>query len=126
MVTGPVEKFLTILPKTININGKEGSEGSGVATLIPEEKFPFKIISSKLNKGKNLDLDVSESKQDGKTVYSVKVTSDKEASGNFYDKVLIDTDSKIKPLITVWVSVRLQKKAEPIVQSTDTKTESTN
>jgi len=107
-----VEKFVTITPKTINITGTTGQVYSGKTEIIPEEKYPFKVTGYKLNKGTNLSLDVKESVREGKTIYSVQVASGTEAAGNFYDKVLLNTDSQIKPVITVWVSVRLQKNQE--------------
>jgi len=126
VVTGPVEKFVTITPKTINITGEEGQEITGMANLIPEEKFPFKVTDVKLNKGTNLSLQWNEDKKDGKSVYTVQVTSAKEASGNFYDKVVLTTDSDIKPEITVWVSVRIKKKPVTVEQSSAPVTDPSN
>ncbi len=45
MVKGPVDKFATINPRMLNLRGNVGEALEGTVVIVPDEKYPFKVVS---------------------------------------------------------------------------------
>jgi len=45
VISGEVEKFVTIRPQHANMRGFVGDPIKGTVTIIPEKKYPFKILN---------------------------------------------------------------------------------
>ena len=108
-IQGSVERVVDINPATLVFQGNSGEIMENTITIIPTPKYPLNILDIKFNKGEHLTHEVKTSQINGKDAYLVMVKTKETAKGNFYDKLLIKTDSKVKPLITVWVKVRLKE-----------------
>jgi len=52
VISGQVEKFVTIRPKHINLRGYAGDTIKTSVFLIPEKKYPFKILKVSAKDGK--------------------------------------------------------------------------
>lgn len=109
-IQGSVEKVVDINPTTLVFQGNSGEVMEKTITIIPTQKYPLNILDIKFNKGEHLTLELKTSQINGKNAYLVMVKTKEGARGNFYDKLLIKTDSKVKPLITAWVKVLLKEK----------------
>ncbi len=109
-IQGVVEKVVDITPKSIVFQGDSGKAIEKTITIIPAPKYPLNILELKFKTGKYLTGKLEKTQINGKPAFNVIVETKKEAVGNFYDKLILKTDSRIKPLITVWVKVRLKDK----------------
>ena len=112
-IQGAVEKVVDITPKSLVFQGDCGTVMEKTITIIPIPKYPLNVLSLKFKTGKYMTGTLEKTQINGKQAYKVIVKTKKEAAGNFYDKVTLKTDSRVKPIINVWVKVRL--KDNPVV-----------
>jgi len=112
-IQGVVEKVVDITPKSLVFQGDCGTVMEKTITIIPIPKYPLNVLSLKFKTGKYMTGTLEKTQINGKQAYKVIVKTKKEAAGNFYDKVTLKTDSRVKPIINVWVKVRL--KDNPVV-----------
>jgi len=100
-VAGYVEKFVNIAPRIIRLRGYVGRTIKAVVKIVPEKKYPFKIIGSGSINPKNIRFTLQEAKHPGRTGYILIVENLKKEKGRYYDMISLKTDSKIKPLIKI-------------------------
>ena len=72
--------------------------------IIPEEKYPFKIVAATALYGNNIRYKIEETTSSKKTEYLLTVENLKKDTGQYYDTISLETDSKIRPLIKVRVN----------------------
>ena len=102
-ISGQVEKFVTIRPKHISLRGYTGDSIKALVSIIPEEKYPFKILKISAKDGKNIKFQVDEVETSANGAYELKVENLKPNPGRYYDTIFLETDSKIRPKISVRV-----------------------
>ena len=102
-ISGQVEKFVTIRPKHINLRGYTGDSIKALVSIIPEEKYPFKILKISAKDGKNIKFQVDEVESSANGAYELKVENLKPNPGRYYDTIFLETDSKTRPKISVRV-----------------------
>jgi len=102
-ISGQVEKFVTIRPQHVNLRGYAGDSITAMVTVIPEKKYPFKIIKVSAKDGKNIKFQLDEVESSGNGTYALKVENLKTDIGRYYDTIFLETDSKIRPEISVRV-----------------------
>ena len=102
-ISGQVEKFVTIRPKHINLRGYTGDSIKALVSIIPEKKYPFKILKISAKDGKNIKFQVDEVESSANGAYELKVENLKPDSGRYYDTIFLETDSKIRPKLSVRV-----------------------
>ena len=102
-ISGQVEKFVTIRPKHISLRGYTGDSIKALVSIIPEKKYPFKILKISAKDGKNIKFQVDEVEPSANGAYELKVENLKPDSGRYYDTIFLETDSKIRPKISVRV-----------------------
>jgi hypothetical protein len=102
-ISGQVEKFVTIRPQHVNLRGYAGDSIKAMVTVIPEKKYPFKIIKVSAKDGKNIKFQLDEVESPGNGAYALKVENLKTDIGRYYDTIFLETDSKIQPKISVRV-----------------------
>ena len=107
-IQGFVEKVVDITPKTIVFQGDSGDIMEKTITIIPTEKYPLNILDLEFKNGQYLTCELKKTQINGKQAFKILVKIKKDAKNNFYDKVLIKTDSSVKPLISIWVRARLK------------------
>lgn len=106
---GKVQKFATIEPERVNLQGLLGDTVSQTVTIIPETEVPFKILQVNAMKGTDFTHTLKETEIDGKKAYQLTVVSKKKTEGRFYDKIIILTDrSDYQPIMLI-VSGELRK-----------------
>ena len=103
VITGQVEKFVTINPRHINLRGNAGDTIKAKVILIPEKKYPFKILNVRAKNGKYINFRLEEIKQSANTAYEIRVENLKQDTGRYYDTIIVETDSKIRPQLDVRV-----------------------
>ena len=102
-ISGQVEKFVTIQPQHVNLRGYAGDSIKTLVTVIPEKKYPFKILKVSAKDGKNIKFQLDEVQSSANGAYALKVENLKPDTGRYYDTIFLETDSKIRPKISVRV-----------------------
>jgi hypothetical protein len=103
-VTGEVEKFVTITPsRRVRLSGRAGQPIEETVTIIPGEKYPFKIIKAKATNGKRIYYYLSESMTPNGRQYVLTVKNIKTGKGRYLDTIVLKTTSKYRPEITIQV-----------------------
>ncbi len=108
VISGQVETFVTIRPKHANMRGIVGDPIKGTVTIIPEKKYPFKIINLRAKDGKNIKYQLEETTVSDTTAYKLNIENLKTDAGRYYDAIILETDSKIRPQLSVRVYGYLQ------------------
>ncbi len=103
VITGEVEKFVTIRPRHISLRGFAGDSIKSTVTLIPEKKYPFKILNVRAKNGNYINFQLEEIKQSDVIAYELKVENLKQDTGRYYDAIILETDSKIRPQLNLKV-----------------------
>ena len=109
-ISGDVEKFVTIKPRQVNLRGTEGDSIKGSVTIVPEKKYPFKIISSRAKNGKLIKFDVKEKQGPDGIQYVLNVENLKTDAGRYFDIITLKTDSKFKSELNVRVYGNLRER----------------
>ena len=103
VISGAVEKFVTIQPRNINLSGYAGDSVKALVFIIPEKKYPFKILKASAKDGSNIKFELEETELSANGAYKLKVENLKQDTGRFYDTIILETDSKIQPQLSVRV-----------------------
>jgi len=103
VISGQVEKFVTIRPQNVNMRGFVGDPIKGTVTIIPEKKYSFKILNLSAKDGKYIKYQLEETKESDTTAYKLNIENLKTDAGRYYDSIILETDSKIRPQIDVRV-----------------------
>jgi hypothetical protein len=112
VISGQVEKFVTIRPKHISLRGYTGDTIKASVSLIPEKKYPFKILKVSAKNGNNIKYQLADVELSANGAYELKVENLKQDSGRYFDTIILETDSKIRPRLKVKVygNLRPRKK----------------
>ena len=103
VITGKVEKFATILPKHVNLRGYAGDSLTAKVSIKPEAKYPFKIVKVHAKDGKNIKFQLDEVEGTANGAYELQVENLKQDTGRYVDMIFLDTDSKIRPQLSIRV-----------------------
>jgi hypothetical protein len=103
VISGQVETFVTIRPKHANMRGMVGDPIKGTVTIIPEKKYPFKIINLRAKDGRNIKYQLEETTVSDTAAYKLNIENRKTDAGRYYDAIILETDSKIRPQLSVRV-----------------------
>jgi hypothetical protein len=112
VIVGSVEKFATINPPSVSLRGFVGDSISKSVSIIPEEKYAFKITKARARSGKNIKLRIEEVENAGRREYALFVENLKQEKGRYSDLIILETDSKIKPKFNLRVYGHLR--ARPV------------
>ena len=85
------------------MRGYAGDSIKALVTVIPEKKYPFKILKVSAKDGKNIKFQLDEVQSSANGAYALKVENLKPDTGRYYDTIFLETDSKIRPKISVRV-----------------------
>lgn len=100
-ISGKVERFATITPNSVRLSGPVGTEMKASVRIVPEPKYPFKVLSVAPKKGDSIRCSLRQITEAGRPVYLLNVENLKAVKGRYYDVVLVKTDSKIRPEIKI-------------------------
>ena len=71
--------------------------------IIPEEKYPFKMVGDRTVNKKYIRYELKEVKRSEKTEYVLTVANLKKRKGRYFETIRLKTDSKIRPEIRIRV-----------------------
>ena len=103
VISGMVEKFATIRPQHVSLRGVAGDPIKGQVSIIPEKKYPFKILDARAQDGKNINFQLDEVKNSKGQAYELTVENLQVKTGRYYDTIILKTDSKVRPELKVRV-----------------------
>lgn len=98
-ISGQVNRFVTVEPENLNLKGIAGQKIQGAVNIIPDTRYPFHILESSANKGKNIRFAL-EKKEKG---YVLTAENLLETAGRYFDKITLKTDNPAMPQIAVSV-----------------------
>jgi hypothetical protein len=110
VIAGKVEKFVTVIPRAVSLRGFVGDPIKKSVSIIPEEKYKFKITNARAKNGKFIDFELEEIKGAKRTEYSLTVRNLRKEKGRYSDLIILETDSKIRPNVNVRVYGYLRKR----------------
>jgi hypothetical protein len=96
-----VEKFATITPRYLKLAGVAGNTIEASTTILPTEKYPFRILGARARDGKYIDYQFNEFTSTQGTGYILRVTNKKTTTGSYSDQIFLKTDSAIQPEIKI-------------------------
>lgn len=102
-ISGAVKNFATITPKNIRLYGKVGEPVKETVRIVPEESYPFKILETKAQIGRDIRYELTSEKQVPGGAYLLTVENLKQETGRYYDTIFLVTDSRVKPKISIQV-----------------------
>ncbi len=102
-ISGSVKNFATITPKNIRLYGKVGEPVKETVRIVPEESYPFKILETKAQIGRDIRYELTSEKQAPGGAYLLTVENLKQETGRYYDTIFLVTDSRVKPKISIQV-----------------------
>ena len=85
------------------MRGYAGEHPKKKVTIIPLEKYPFKILKVHAKNGKNIRFQLNEEKSRNGIQYALTVENQRLQKGRYFDTITLETDSKIKPTLSVRV-----------------------
>ncbi len=93
---------MTISPASVRLTGTPESTIKTQISIIPEEKYFFKILDVEVKKGTYIqhDLEKTQNSQ-GKATYLLTVKNLKKEIGRYFDSIILKTDSRQRPEITI-------------------------
>jgi len=100
-VYGFVENFVTVKPERVFLNGPADQNLSATVEIIPEEKYPFKILEASTLNGNNIRVKLEKSPESKSTQYFLTVKSTAKVKGKYFDSIIVKTDNKIHPEIRI-------------------------
>jgi len=109
VVTGPVERVVEINPLSPNLNGNPGDTLESIVTITPSEKYKFSILGMEQKFNKKIKAELIEPKP-GEKFWQVKIKTTSDKADNFYEVLVLKTDSQYRPTLTVRVYANFYKK----------------
>ena len=111
VVAGPVDRFVSINPRMLNLRGAAGERLQGTVVVVPEEKYPFRLTGVQPREGR-VRASFSETRQEGRAAYSILVENERSEAGSYSDTLVLKTDSPVQPQLEVRVYVYLRAAVE--------------
>jgi len=103
-ITGQVKPIAKLSASVIRLTGNAGQKISKTITIIPAPENPFKIKKIKSENGQFFRHELTEKHlPDGGLAYDLTVHNLKEDKGFYTDKIRIQTDSAISPVLEIRV-----------------------
>ena len=87
---------------------KAGDPKQVLVTVLPEEKYPFKIISAAADKGKFIRFDIKDVKKEDRDAYEITVENTKTTKGRYFDTIKLKIDSDVRQNLDIWVFGNIQ------------------
>lgn len=106
-VYGFVERFATVRPERVFLNGPLNKKLSVTLEIIPEEKYPFTVLETSALNGQNITFKLEKNPGPKSSQYLLTVNSKAKAKGKYFDLIIVKTDNKIHPEIRIPVLVNI-------------------
>lgn len=109
-IMGRVDKFVTINPRRVTLRGFAGDQIVQMVKIIPEKKYPFKIVGHSIINGNNIRYEIEEVELSEGMEYVLTVENLKKETGSYHATISLKTDSKIQSTIQIRVNGYIQNK----------------
>lgn len=96
-------QFVSINPKRIRMTGQVGQEIRSKVTVIPQEKYPFKVLEVKTEKKDNIQVEMETVQKEKGSEYLLTVVNLKQKKGRYTDNIILKTDSPVRPELKISV-----------------------
>ena len=100
-ISGDVERFATIKPRHVRLFGNAGDTITQTVTIVPEKKYPFKILETKARAGQFIKYELKSEEGPAGTQYKLVIENTRQEKGRYMDSILLKTDSSIRPQLRV-------------------------
>ncbi len=107
-VTGPVEKFAGIEPERVRLAGRVGETTEAAVNILPRDGYSFRIENVRAMIGKYIELQLEERKEGERRTYLLKVRNTKPDAGQYTDRIILETNSPIRPKLQISVFARIE------------------
>jgi hypothetical protein len=94
------------------LRGYAGENLKRKVTIIPLEKYPFKILKVRAKNGKEIRFQLQEEKKEKGLQYALTVENQRLQEGRYSDIITLETDSKIRPTLSVRVYGDIKSREE--------------
>jgi len=111
-ISGSVDKFATIQPRQVRLRGFIGETIKTIVTIIPEEKYTFKVLKVRAKNGRDIRFQLEEENKDQGLKYALIVENQRAQKGRYFDVITLETDSQIRPTLDVRVYGDLMPRPE--------------
>ncbi|MDL2321120.1 hypothetical protein LJC47_02060 [Desulfosarcina sp. OttesenSCG-928-B08] len=102
-LSGNVLQFAIISSTQVQLTGTIGTPVRGIVSISENEGFPFRIVDVRAEKGENIAFDLKPVKGSGPHSYQLTIENTSTTAGRYADKLILTTDSPVKPTLTIWV-----------------------
>jgi hypothetical protein len=102
-ISGHVENFVNINPANVRLTGVVGHSIVVPVTIVPEEKYPFKILDAKAANGQNIRYELKERPMSEGKGYTLVIENMKKEKGRYHDLIRLKTDSPIQSEISIQI-----------------------
>jgi len=103
VVKGKVNKFVTMRPARVRLDGALGTVIKQNVTIVPEKAYPFKIIGTTVKPGGHIKTALEEKMGENGPEYVLDVENTYQKVGRYFETVVLKTDNKIRPTLEVRV-----------------------
>ena len=100
--------MVTVQPLRVILKGEAGVRIKSEVVIIPEKKYPFKIIGSEAVNGKDFRYELQPIEGREADQYFLSVENLRPRSGSYFGSIKLRTDSKFRPEIVIPVSGEIQ------------------
>lgn len=100
-ISGSVRNFATITPRNIRLFGKVGEPVKETVRIVPEDSYPFKILETKAQIGRDIRYVLTPENPTPGGPYLLTVENLKQETGRYFDTIVLVTDSRLKPEISI-------------------------
>lgn len=105
VVAGEVEMFARINPEHVHFMGNAGEPMAVEVEIVPRKEYPFTVTSVKSqNEGGFIKFELKEKCTKGGGRCILRVENTRAEKGRYVDRLLIHTDSPLRPVIAINVS----------------------
>ena len=111
-ISGHGEKFATIQPRQVRLRGFTGEQVKKTVTIIPEGKYPFKVLKVRARNGRDIRFQLEEENKAEGLRYALIVENQRIQKGRYFDVITLETDSQIRPTLDVRVYGDLMPRPE--------------
>ncbi len=103
-IGGEVMRFATIDPKRIVLQGYGGETLQHSALIVPEPRFPFRIIAVRSANGDRfVDQRIEMVHHNNRPAYRLVVVNRRKEPGRYYETITLATDNPVRPELQVHV-----------------------
>ena len=102
-IIGHINHFVRIIPNRVTLSGVSGTSIEKKVKIVPEEKYPFKIVGDRTVRKKYIHYKLEKDKRSEKPGYVLTVANLKKGKGRYFETIRLKTDSKIRPEINIRV-----------------------